>query len=65
MLDIAQDSFMASAYRIALIVALEEFFGRVQILGTELTLVEYCQKQWPSEGDQQAVDEMVRNLWRN
>jgi hypothetical protein len=44
-----------------LIVALEEFFGRVQIFGNELTLAKYCQKERPSEGGKQAVDEMVRN----
>lgn len=41
-LDIAQDPFMAHVYRTALIVALEEFFGRVQIFGNELTLAKYC-----------------------
>ena len=34
MLDTAQDAFMATAYRMALIVALEEFFGCVQVFGT-------------------------------
>ena len=34
MLDTAQDAFMATAYRTALIVALEEFFGCVQVFGT-------------------------------
>jgi hypothetical protein len=57
MLDIAQDSLMASAYQIALIVALEEFFGRVKIFGNELTLARYCQKEWPSGAQ-------IR-LWRN
>ena len=38
MLDIAQDPFMATVYRTALIVALKEFFGRVQIFGDPLTL---------------------------
>jgi hypothetical protein len=33
MLDIAQDPFMVNAYRIALIVSLEDFFGRVQVFG--------------------------------
>ena len=32
MLDIAQDPFLANAYRIALIVSLEDLLGRVQIL---------------------------------
>jgi hypothetical protein len=36
MLDIAQDPFMAAVYRTGLIVALEEFFGRVQIFGDTL-----------------------------
>jgi hypothetical protein len=36
MLDIAQDPFI---YRTALIVGLEEFFGRVQIFGDALALV--------------------------
>jgi len=47
MLDIAQDLFMATAYRTALIVALEEFFGRVQVFGTDLALTKYCQKERP------------------
>jgi hypothetical protein len=45
MLDIAQDPFMATVYRTALVVALEEFFGHVQIFGDELTLTKYCQKR--------------------
>ena len=49
MLDIAQDPFMANAYRIALIVSLEDFFGRVQVFGDALTLAKYCQKEWPGE----------------
>jgi hypothetical protein len=48
-LDIAQDPFMANAYRVALIVSLEEFFGRVQVFGDGLTLAKYCQKEWPGE----------------
>ena len=44
-----------------MIVALEEFFGRVQIFGNELTLAKYCQKEWPGERANQAVNEMVRN----
>ena len=47
MLDTAQDAFMATAYRTALIVALEEFFGRVQVFGTDLALTKYCQKERP------------------
>jgi hypothetical protein len=34
MLDIAQDSFMATVYRTGLTIALEEFFARVQVLAT-------------------------------
>ena len=48
LLDIAQDSFMAAVYPNAFIVALEEFFGRVQIFGDVLALAKYCQKEWPS-----------------
>jgi hypothetical protein len=33
MLDVAQDPFMATVYRTALVVALEKFFGRVRIFG--------------------------------
>jgi hypothetical protein len=55
LLDIAQDPFMATVYRTALIVALEEFFG------ADLALAKYCQKEWPSERAGQAVAEMVRN----
>jgi hypothetical protein len=49
LLDIADHPFMAAVYRTALIVALEEFFGRVQIFGDTLTLAKYCAKEWPSE----------------
>jgi hypothetical protein len=52
---------MATFYRTALIVALEEFFGRVQIFGDTLTLAKYCQKMCPSERANQAATEMVRN----
>jgi hypothetical protein len=52
---------MATFYRTALIVALEEFFGRVQIFGDMLTLAKYCQKMCPSERGNQAATEMVRN----
>jgi hypothetical protein len=38
-----QDPLMAAVYRTTLVVALEEFFGRVQIFGDELTLAKYCQ----------------------
>jgi hypothetical protein len=61
MLDTAQDAFMATAYRMALIVALEEFFGCVQVFGTDLALAKYCQEERPSERAGQAVAEMVRN----
>jgi hypothetical protein len=43
-----------------LIVALEEFFGRVQVFGTDLALVKYCQKEGPSERADQPAAEMVR-----
>jgi hypothetical protein len=65
MLDIAQDPFMATVYRTGLIIALEEFFGRVRIFGSELTLAKYCQKEWPSARADQAVSEMVRNRGLN
>jgi hypothetical protein len=55
MLDTAQDAFMATAYRTALIVALEEVFG------TDLALAKYRQEERPSERAGQAVAEMVRN----
>ena len=61
MLDTAQGAFMATAYRTALIVALEEFFGRVQVFGTDLALAKYCQEERPSERAGQAVAEMVCN----
>jgi hypothetical protein len=41
MLDVAPDPFMATGYLTALIVALEEFFGRVQVFGDELTLAHH------------------------
>ena len=44
-LDIEQDPFMPTVYRTALIITLEEFFGRVQIFGDTLTLAKYCQKE--------------------
>jgi hypothetical protein len=61
MLDIAQDPFMAVVYRTALIIALEEFFGCVQIFGDELTPAKYGQKEWPTERGSQVVAEMDRN----
>jgi hypothetical protein len=51
---------MATFYRTALIVALEEFFGRVQIFGDTLTLAKYCQKMCPGARGNQAAAEMVR-----
>jgi hypothetical protein len=48
-------------YRTALIVALEEFFGRVQIFGDTLTLAKYCQKEWPTE----RIDRLVAYLIRS
>jgi hypothetical protein len=56
---------MATVYWTALIVALEEFFGRVQIFGDTLTLAKYCQKEWASEGIDRAVAEVVRNRGLN
>jgi hypothetical protein len=35
---------LANASRVALIVSLEDFFGRVQVFGNGLTLAKYCQK---------------------
>jgi hypothetical protein len=65
MLDIAQDPFMASAYRIALIVSLEDFFGRVQLFGDGLTLAKYCQKEWPGEKIDQLVADVIRSRGLN
>jgi hypothetical protein len=65
LLVIAQDPFMAAVYRTALIVAFEEFFGRVQIFGDALTLAKYCQKEWPSESIDQLVAEIVRGRGLN
>ena len=42
------DQIMANAYRIALIVSLEDLLGRVQVFGDTLTLAKYCQREWPS-----------------
>jgi hypothetical protein len=42
MLDIAHESLMTTVYWTTLIVALEEFFGRVQIF----TLAKYYQQGW-------------------
>jgi hypothetical protein len=64
-LDIAQDPFMATVYRTGLIIALEEFFGRVQIFGDRLTLAKYCQKKWPCERGKQAIEELMRSRGLN
>jgi hypothetical protein len=56
---------MATVYRTGLIIALEEFFGRVQIFGDELTLAKYCQKERPTERGNQVVAEMVRSRGLN
>jgi hypothetical protein len=48
MLDIARPVH-GNVYRTALIVSLEDFFGRGQIFGDGLTLARYCQKEWPDE----------------
>jgi hypothetical protein len=52
---------MANVHRTGLIIALEELFGRVQIFGDTLTLGKYCQKEWPSDG----VDRLVTDLMRS
>ena len=65
MLDTGQDSFMAIVYRTALILALEQLFGRVQIFGDELAFAKYCQKEWPSEEIDRAVAEVVRGRGLN
>ena len=49
MLDIGPDPLMANVLGTGLIIALEEFSGRVQVFGNDLTLAKYCQKEWPSE----------------
>ena len=64
-LDIAQDPFMANAYRIALIVSSEDFFGRVQVFGDGLTLAKYCQKEWPGEGIDRLVADLIRSRGLN
>ena len=54
------DSTLATIYRMALVIALEEFFGCVQTFSTELALAKYCQRTWPGERVDQAVTELVR-----
>jgi hypothetical protein len=56
---------MANVLRTGLIIALEDFFGRVQVFGNELTLAKYCQKEWPSGRADQAVAELVRSRGLN
>jgi hypothetical protein len=56
------DPMLATVYRIALVIALEEFFACVQIFGTELALAKYCQKKWPGGRIDQAVADLVRGL---
>jgi hypothetical protein len=65
MLDMGLDSFMAIVYRTALIIALEEFFGGVQIFRNELTLAKYCAKEWPNKEIDRAVAELVRGRGLN
>jgi hypothetical protein len=51
---------LATVYRIALVIALEEFFACVQIFGRELPLAKYCQKKWPDE----RINRVVANILR-
>jgi hypothetical protein len=44
-----------------MVVALEEFFGRLQIFGTDLALAKYCRKEWPSERLEQVLASIVLN----
>jgi hypothetical protein len=53
------DTTLATVYRMALVIALEEFFGCVQIFSTELALAKYCQPTWPGERVDQGVTELV------
>jgi hypothetical protein len=39
------EPMLAALYRRALVVAMEEFFGCVQIFGKELALAKYCQRK--------------------
>jgi hypothetical protein len=57
-----RDPMLATIYRIALVIALEEFFACVRIFGTELALAKYCQNKWPGGRIDQAVAELVRGL---
>jgi len=65
MLDVAQDPFIAAVHRTGLIIAFEEFFGRVQIFGDTLMLAKYCQKEWPSPKSDQIVADMIRDRGLN
>jgi hypothetical protein len=64
-LDIGPDPFMAIVYRTGLIMAFEEFFGRVQSFGDALTLAKYCQKEWPSANIDRVVAALVRERGLN
>jgi hypothetical protein len=57
-LETVQDSVVATFCRPALIVTLEDFFGRVQTLSNGLTLAKYCQKEWPSQSTDLAVTDL-------
>jgi hypothetical protein len=59
------DPMLVAVYRIALVIALEEFFACVQIFGTELALAKYCQQKWPGGRGKQALAETVRNRGLN
>jgi hypothetical protein len=54
------DPLLATVYRIALIIALEEFFSCVQIFGSELALAKYCQKKWAGG----RINRVVANILR-
>jgi hypothetical protein len=56
---------MATVYGAALVIGLEEVFGRVQIFGDLLTRAKYCQKEWPSERGEQSLDELMGNRGLN
>jgi hypothetical protein len=54
MFDIAQDPFMATVYRTALIIALEEFFGWVQIFDARQILPKRVAKRAHGSGRRRA-----------
>jgi hypothetical protein len=65
------DPTLAAVYRMALVIALEEFFACVQIFGTELALAKYWQKKWPGSWRKPAGSRCQRsssvlspNTWR-